>query len=88
MALAYPKMFIAGFLACALLSLGLTPFLGEAFFPSIESNQIMIHVRAKTGTRVEETARLCEQIERYIRQQIPPDQIQSFVDNIDLPVSG
>ena len=88
LALAYPKMFITGFLACAFLSLGLTPFLGEAFFPSVESNQIMIHVRAKTGTRVEETARLCDLIERYIRQQIPSDQIQSFVDNIDLPVSG
>jgi multidrug efflux pump subunit AcrB len=84
----YPKTFIAGFLACVVLSLGLTPFLGETFFPSVESNQVMIHVRAQTGTRVEETARLCDLIERYIRQQIAPDQIENFVDNIDLPVSG
>ncbi len=71
-----------------ILSLGLTPFLGETFFPSVESNQIVIHVRAQTGTRVEETARLCDLIERYIRQQLPPEQIENFVDNIDLPVSG
>jgi multidrug efflux pump subunit AcrB len=88
LALDHPKTFIAGFLACVVLSLGLTPFLGETFFPSVESDQIVLHVRAQTGTRVEETARLCDLIERYIRQQIPPDQIENFVDNIDLPVSG
>jgi multidrug efflux pump subunit AcrB len=86
--LEYPKTFIAGFLIFVILSLGLTPFLGETFFPSVESNQIMMHVRAQTGTRVEETARLCDLIERYIRQQLPPEQIENFVDNIDLPVSG
>ena len=88
LALDYPKAFIVGFLVCVILSLGLTPFLGETFFPSVESNQIMLHVRAQTGTRVEETARLCDLIERYIRQLIPPDQIENLVDNIDLPVSG
>ncbi len=84
----HPIPFVVGFLACVVASLGLTPFLGENFFPSVESDTLMLHVRAQTGTRIEETARLCGLIERYIRQKLPPDQIKSFTDNIDLPTSG
>ena len=87
-ALSRPKTFIAGFLVCVLLSFGLTPFLGENFFPSVDSGQILVHVRAQTGTRIEETARLCDLVERTIRETIPPDQIANIVDNIGLPYSG
>ena len=53
-----PKTFIAGFLACVVLSFGLWPFLGENFFPAVDSGQILMHVRAQPGTRIEETSRL------------------------------
>jgi multidrug efflux pump subunit AcrB len=88
LALTAPKTFIAGFLACVLVSFGLWPFLGQNFFPAVDSGQILMHVRAQPGTRIEETARLFDQIEQTIRRTIPPDQIDNIVDNIGLPFSG
>ena len=85
LALGRPKIFIAGFLACVLLSFGLWPFLGENFFPAVDSGQILMHVRAQAGTRIEETARLFDLIEHTVRQTIPPDQLDNIVDNIGLP---
>ncbi|MGO9702570.1 MAG: efflux RND transporter permease subunit [Xanthobacteraceae bacterium] len=88
LALGRPKTFIAAFLACVLLSFGLWPFLGENFFPAVDSGQILMHVRAQAGTRIEETARLFDLIEQTVRQTIPPDQLDAIVDNIGLPFSG
>jgi multidrug efflux pump subunit AcrB len=80
--------FAAGFLAFVLLSLLLVPFLGENFFPAVDSGAISLHVRAPMGTRIEETASLFDHVEARIRQVIPPAELGSIVDNIDLPVSG
>ncbi len=80
--------FAIGFMAFVLLSFLLVPFLGENFFPSVDAGAISLHVRAPMGTRIEETAALFDKIEDRIRQAIPPDQLGSMVDNIDLPVSG
>jgi multidrug efflux pump subunit AcrB len=88
LALSRPKTFIAGFFACVLLSFGLVPFLGENFFPTVDSGQILMHVRAPTGTRIEETARLCDLVEQAIRRIIPPVEMDNIVDNIGLPYSG
>jgi multidrug efflux pump subunit AcrB len=88
LALGRPKTFIAGFLACVVLSFGLAPFLGENFFPTVDSGQILMHVRAPTGTRIEETARLCDLVEQAVRQVIPAEQVDNIVDNIGLPYSG
>jgi multidrug efflux pump subunit AcrB len=87
-ALGRPKLFAAVFLACILPSFALVPFLGQNFFPSVDAGQILIHVRAQVGTRIEETARLCDQVKQKIRQTIPPDQLASVVTNIGLPISG
>ncbi len=87
-ALRRPKTFMAAFLGCVVLSFGLAPFLGENFFPSVDSGQILMHVRAQPGTRIEETARLFEQIEQTVRTTIPPGQLNNIVDNIGLPFSG
>ena len=88
LALGRPKTFIAGFLVIVLLSFGLEPFLGQNFFPSVNSGQILMHVRAQAGTRIEETARLFDLVEQTVRQTIPPDQLDTIVDNIGLPYSG
>ena len=88
LALSRPKTFIAGFLACVILSFGLWPFLGQNFFPEVDSGQILMHVRAQPGTRIEETARLFEFIEQTVRGIIPSDQLDNIVDNIGLPFSG
>ena len=87
-ALEYPKTVIIGFVVLVILSLGLEPFLGENFFPSVDSGQILMHVRAQPGTRIEETARLFDFIEQTVRSTIPPDQLDNIVDNIGLPFSG
>ncbi len=88
LALGSPRIFIAGFLACVVISFGLWPFLGRNFFPAVDSGQILMHVRAQPGTRIEETARLFDLIEQTVRQTIPPDQLTNIVDNIGLPFSG
>ena len=81
--------FLLVFLAFAVASVGaLTPWLGQDFFPSVDSGQFKIHVRAHAGMRIEETASLCDQIEGTIRQEIPPEEMVNIVDNIGLPASG
>jgi len=87
-ALGHPRTFMAAFLVCVVLSFGLVPFLGKNFFPSVDSGQILMHVRAQPGTRIEETARLFEQIEQTVRATIPPNQLDNIVDNIGLPFNG
>jgi CzcA family heavy metal efflux pump len=66
----------------------IAPFLGEDFFPRVDAGQMRLHVRAKTGTRVEETAVLCDHVEEVIRKTIPAGELESIVDNIGLPTSG
>jgi multidrug efflux pump subunit AcrB len=87
-ALGSPKTVIFGFIAIVILSFGLWPFLGENFFPAVDSGQILMHIRAQPGTRIEETARLFDFAEQTVRQTIPPDQLDNIVDNIGLPFSG
>ncbi len=88
LALANRAVFAACFLAFALASLGLVPFLGRNFFPAVDAGEISLHVRAPVGTRIEETAALFDRIEAAIRRVIPPNEVATIVDNIGLPVSG
>ncbi|MGD0127461.1 MAG: efflux RND transporter permease subunit [Terriglobia bacterium] len=76
-----------GVLAAALASFVLFPWLGQDFFPKVDSGQFTLHLRAPTGTRIEETARLCDMVEDSIRQEIPPQELTSIIDNIGLPYS-
>ena len=80
--------FIAMFAAAVVLSFALVPFLGANFFPSVDSGQVLMHVRVPVGTRVEETAARFAQIERAIREVIPEHEIETMVDNIGLPPSA
>ena len=80
-------IFLLVFLGFTLASLALTPWLGQDFFPSVDSGQFMIHVRAHTGTRIEETAALCDHVEATIRREIPEKEVTTILDNIGLPYS-
>jgi multidrug efflux pump subunit AcrB len=83
------RVFLMGFLAvCTISVVGLVPFLGRDFFPSVDAGQFKLHVRARTGTRIEETARLCDLVEQSIRREIAPRDIGNIIDNIGLPYSG
>jgi CzcA family heavy metal efflux pump len=81
-------IFMICFLAFCLLSLGLYSFLGQDFFPQVDAGLLRLHVRARPGLRVEETARLCDEIENTLRHEIPNGQLQTVLDNIGLPNSG
>ena len=82
------KVFITGFLAVVLASFALIPALGRDFFPEVDSDSLSMHVRAPMGTRVEETAAEFDHVERAIRTVIPPDELDTIIDNIGLPLSG
>src|SRR6266849_472480 len=87
--LQHRRAFLIAFFAVCLGSLGLiVPWLGQDFFPSVDSGSFNLHLRAPTGTRIEETARLCDLVERSIRRQLPPGEISNIIDNIGLPYSG
>ena len=88
MAMAARWKFVASFLGIVLLSLGLTPYLGSNFFPSVDSGQILIHARLPVGTRVEESAARFAMIEKTIREVIPEEEMTTLVDNIGLPPSS
>ena len=66
----------------------LLPFLGQDFFPNVDAGQIRLHLRARTGTRIEETARLTDIVEKTIREEIPAAELESLIDNIGVPTSG
>jgi multidrug efflux pump subunit AcrB len=80
-------VFVPAFLLTCVAAFLLVPWLGENFFPDTDSGQFILHVRAKTGTRIEETARLCDLIEAAIRREIPPRELDGILDNIGLPYS-
>ncbi|HSY63786.1 MAG TPA: efflux RND transporter permease subunit [Terriglobales bacterium] len=85
----HQRAFLLIFLGFCLASVVLLlPWLGQDFFPSVDAGQFKLHIRARTGTRIEETARVADLIEQSIRQQIPPREISSIIDNIGLPYSG
>lgn len=82
------KVFMIGFLLFTTISLLLLwPWLGSNFFPTVDGGQIKLHIRAATGTRVEETAKLVGKINSAIRQIIPAKELDNIVDNIGLPTS-
>jgi CzcA family heavy metal efflux pump len=81
-------VFVLCFLIFCVLSLGLFTILGEDFFPQVDAGLLRLHVRARPGLRVEETARLTDEIEATLRQEIPKGQLQTVLDNIGLPNSG
>ncbi|CAG9210466.1 Acriflavin resistance protein [Paraburkholderia sabiae] len=82
------RLFGTMFLGFCVVSLALTFVLGEDFFPRVDAGQIRLHMRAPTGTRIEETARLADQVERVVREVIPPNELSTVLDNLGLPYSG
>ncbi|HEX5433873.1 MAG TPA: efflux RND transporter permease subunit [Candidatus Angelobacter sp.] len=86
--LEHRRVFITSFLVFCVLSLGLVFFLGEDFFPSVDAGIFRLHVRGRAGLRIEETARLCDEVENVLRQEIPRDELVTILDNIGLPYSS
>jgi multidrug efflux pump subunit AcrB len=81
-------VFTICFFAGCIASFALVPWLGQDFFPSSDSGQFRLHVRARTGTRIEETAKLFDLVERRIRDVVPANELVNILDNIGVPYSG
>jgi CzcA family heavy metal efflux pump len=81
-------VFIPGVLLGCLAVFLLVPFLGQDFFPSSDNGQFILHLRAKSGTRIEETAKLCDLVEGSIRREVPNEEMDNILDNIGLPYSS
>ena len=88
MALHHRTVFVTCFLAFVVGTFALAPYLGRDFFPAVDGGRILMHVRTHIGTRVEETARQFAEIEKVVRQIVPPAELDTLVDNIGFPVSG
>ncbi|ALK29900.1 efflux RND transporter permease subunit [Burkholderia plantarii] len=88
LALANRRPFVSVFFGCVLLSFALVPLLGQNFFPSVDAGQIVMHVRAPVGTRVERTAEILADVQRAVRRIVPAAELGAMVDNMGLSVSG
>ena len=88
LAIAHRRAFVGGFLGIVAASFLLTPFLGRNFFPQVDGGQILLHVRAPVGMRIEETAARFAQVENAIREVIPPAETATIVDNIGTYLSA
>jgi multidrug efflux pump subunit AcrB len=86
--IAHRVLFIGAFLGVCVLTAVLVPLLGQDFFPSSDTGQFILHVRARSGTRIEETARLVDRVESSIRRHVPAAETDNILDNIGLPYSG
>ena len=88
LAIEHRRVFVAGFLGFVAVSFLLAPFLGRNFFPQVDGGQILLHVRAPVGMRIEETAVRFADVESAIREVIPPNQVADIVDNIGTYLSS
>ena len=81
-------VFIPGFLFACLAVFLLLPFLGQDFFPSSDNGQFILHLRARSGTRIEETAKICDLVDGSIRREVPDEEMDNILDDIGLPYSA
>jgi CzcA family heavy metal efflux pump len=88
MAMEHRRIFVIGFLAFVVFSFALVPMLGRNFFPDVDAGEILMHVRAPVGTRLEQSADLFARIQRSIKRIVPAAELGTLVDNIGLSSSG
>jgi multidrug efflux pump subunit AcrB len=82
------RVFIGGFAALCLGSVALLPLLGRDFFPNVDAGELRLHVRARPGTRIEETARLFARVEDHVRRIVPEAELDTVIQDIGVPISG
>jgi CzcA family heavy metal efflux pump len=82
------RVFVIGFFGFVAVSFALVPFLGRNFFPDVDAGQILLHVRAPVGTRIERTAEIFADVEGRVRTTIPPSELGTVVDNMGLSTSS
>jgi multidrug efflux pump subunit AcrB len=88
LAIEHRGIFVGAFIGFVAVSFLLAPFLGRNFFPQVDGGQMLLHVRAPVGMRIEETAGLFTEVEDAIRELVPPREVAAVVDNIGTYLSG
>jgi multidrug efflux pump subunit AcrB len=88
LAVEHRRIFVGGFLGFITVSFLLAPFLGRNFFPQVDGGQMLLHIRAPVGMRIEETAARFADVEKAIREMIPPAEVAAVVDNIGTYLSS
>jgi multidrug efflux pump subunit AcrB len=88
LAMEHRRIFVIGFMVFVVLSFALVPTLGRNFFPDVDAGEILMHVRAPVGTRLEQSAALFARIQQSVKRIIPADELGTVVDNIGLSNSG
>src|SRR6202166_479383 len=88
LAVEHRRLFVGGFLGFIAVSFLLAPFLGRNFFPEVDGGQMLLHVRAPVGMRIEETAGRFAEVEKAIREVIPPSEVAAVADNIGTYISA
>jgi len=61
------------------------PFVGRDFFPAVDAGQFRLHLKAPSGTRIEETENIFARVEAKIKEIIPGDEVALIIDNIGVP---
>ncbi len=84
----HPKRALAGVACIFVLTAGIFPFVGQDYFPQIESSQMTLHIRTRPGLRIEEAEKTFAQVEDIVRQVVPKDELGLILDNIGLPASN
>ena len=89
LAIEHSTVFLILFIAFTVGSFALLyPWLGQDFFPTVDAGLFRFHLRAQTGTRIEETAALRDRVDAVIRQVVPKKELVTIIDNIGIPYSG
>jgi multidrug efflux pump subunit AcrB len=86
--LQHRRAFAGAFLGFCLLSCCLVFIMGRDFFPGVDAGQIRLHMRMPTGTRIEETARVADEVESAIRTIVPSAELGTVLDNLGVTSSG
>jgi len=86
--LAHRKTVIGLILAVFLGSLALLPFIGSEFIPVTDESQFRIVVRAPIGQRVEKTEQQVAEIERVLRENIRPEELDTIVSSTGVLQQG
>ncbi len=82
------RAFASAFLSFCMLSCALVFVLGRDFFPTVDAGQIRMHMRMPSGTRIEETARVADQVETFIRTLVPAKELGTVLDNLGVAISS
>jgi multidrug efflux pump subunit AcrB len=81
-ALARPWATIGAVLTVCLLGLLAYPFIGIAYFPKTDPGQFVVNVKAPSGSKLEATEAYVEKLERIIKEEVPPNELEVVLANI------